>query len=108
MTHLKFGPDRRPKHERITARELEVLGHLSRGLKAKHIAPILYISVKTAECHITHILEKLEVGSSLAAVMMAIRTGIIDCPCRTKGTDYETQIHSGRLGNPLPDQRTRA
>lgn len=52
----------------LSAREKEILEHLSRGLMYKEIASVLYISQETVRKHVYHIYEKLHVTNRVAAV----------------------------------------
>ena len=61
--------------ETLTARELEVLQLLARGLNNRAIADALVISERTVQAHLTSIFSKMHVGSRLEAVMTAIRLG---------------------------------
>lgn len=65
------------EHERLTAREDEVLRLLSDGLGNKEIASRLAISEHTAKFHISSILGKLNVASRTEAVSQGIRRGLI-------------------------------
>jgi DNA-binding NarL/FixJ family response regulator len=56
---------------RLTPREIEVLRLMSRGLANADIARRLFISEKTAKAHVSHIFEKLEVGTRVQAVIAA-------------------------------------
>jgi DNA-binding NarL/FixJ family response regulator len=57
----------------LTRREREVLDLLIRGMKTDHIAQQLCMSKSTLRTHIQHILGKLKVHSTLAAVALARR-----------------------------------
>jgi DNA-binding NarL/FixJ family response regulator len=57
----------------LTRREREVLDLLMRGMKTDHIAQQLCMSKSTLRTHIQHILGKLNVHSTLAAVAIARR-----------------------------------
>jgi DNA-binding NarL/FixJ family response regulator len=46
--------------DRLTARELEVLGMLAEFYTDQEIATKLVVSVRTVESHVSHILEKLD------------------------------------------------
>jgi len=61
--------------ETLTARELEVLHLLARGLNNRAIADTLVISDRTVQAHLTSIFSKMHVSSRLEAVMTAIRLG---------------------------------
>ena len=56
---------------RLTPREIEVLRLMSKGLANADIARRLFISEKTAKAHVSHIFEKLEVGTRVQAVIAA-------------------------------------
>ena len=60
----------------LTARELEVLGLLARGLAQADIAGKLVISPKTVGTHIQRILSKLGVHSRAQAVVLAHEHGL--------------------------------
>lgn len=60
----------------LTAREVEVLVLLSRGMTRKQIAQELTISAKTVSNHEEHIYAKLGVRSRGAAALFAMRHGL--------------------------------
>ncbi len=62
----------------ITARELEVLNMLARGLTNKQIGRALDISDNTVRNHVNSIIEKLEVSDRTEAATTAIHRGIIE------------------------------
>ncbi len=57
--------------ERLTEKELEVLGHLAELLTTEEIAAVMYISVNTVRTHVRNILRKFGVSRRNAAVRMA-------------------------------------
>ncbi len=61
----------------LTERELEVLALLERRYTDKEIAETLVISLKTAQTHILHISEKLNVHGRHAIVQVALDHGLI-------------------------------
>lgn len=63
--------------ELLSARELEVLAELAKGLTNPEIAESLCISLATVKTHILNIFGKLNVSSRLAAVQGAKRIGIL-------------------------------
>ncbi|MCH1866453.1 response regulator transcription factor [Nocardioides sp. CFH 31398] len=65
---------------RLTARELEVLTHVARGLANREVAARLSISENTVKNHVRNILEKLGLHSRMEAVMYAMRTKLLDMP----------------------------
>ncbi|HRC32846.1 MAG TPA: response regulator transcription factor [Bacteroidia bacterium] len=56
----------------LTARELEILGYLVKGLSYKMIAEKCFVSFATISTHVRHIYEKLQVHSVSAAVAKAL------------------------------------
>ena len=63
--------------ERLTAREMDVLQHLSGGNSNRDIAERLFISEETVKVHVKHIMEKLGAADRTQAVAIAVRRGII-------------------------------
>lgn len=61
----------------LTARELEVLGLLGKGLTNREIAGILKISERTVKFHLSSIFGKLDVENRTEAVSVAVQRGII-------------------------------
>ncbi len=61
----------------ITARELEILEMIAKGLTNKQIASGLSISENTVRNHLNRIMEKLEVSDRTEAATTAIQQGII-------------------------------
>ena len=62
----------------LSAREIEILEMVSRGLTNKEIAGALQISHYTVRNHINHITAKLQVSDRTEAVTVAMRQGIIE------------------------------
>ncbi|MER7394095.1 response regulator transcription factor [Streptomyces sp. NPDC000151] len=62
----------RPAQGPLSARELEVLGLVARGLSNAQIAGELYISEGTVKRHLTNIYLKLEVRSRMNAINKAV------------------------------------
>jgi predicted ATPase/DNA-binding CsgD family transcriptional regulator len=60
----------------LSAREIEVLRLLAAGRSNQEIADELFISRRTATTHVTHIFEKLGVGSRAEATALAVRHGL--------------------------------
>jgi HD-GYP domain-containing protein (c-di-GMP phosphodiesterase class II) len=70
-------PRRREAVAGLTAREVEVLVLLARGLSNKHIAERLVITPKTAGNHIEHIYAKTGASSRAAAALFAVQHGLL-------------------------------
>jgi DNA-binding CsgD family transcriptional regulator len=66
-----------PAHERLSARELEVLALIVEGLTNKEIASRLCLSPDTVKNHVVHIIQKLGVSDRTQAAVMAVRQGLI-------------------------------
>jgi two-component system, NarL family, response regulator LiaR len=61
----------------LSARELEVLRLIAKGLSNQEIASALYVSVNTVKTHITNLFYKLEVTRRTQAVEKAKKLSII-------------------------------
>lgn len=61
----------------ITARELEVLDLLTRGLGNVEIAQALYLSQHTVKNHVSSLLIKLQVENRIQAAVRAVRGGLV-------------------------------
>jgi non-specific serine/threonine protein kinase len=61
----------------LTPREQEVLRLLVAGRSNPEIAAALFVSPRTAETHVTHILAKLGVASRAEAAAHAVRVGLV-------------------------------
>jgi HD-GYP domain-containing protein (c-di-GMP phosphodiesterase class II) len=71
---------RRERPAGLTAREVDVLRLVARGLSGKEIATELIISPKTARNHIEHIYVKIGARSPVAASLFAIKHGLLAEP----------------------------
>ncbi len=66
-----------PRLDTLTAREVEVLGAIGRGLSNGEIARALNISELTVKSHIGRIFTKLGLRDRAAAVVCAFETGLV-------------------------------
>ncbi len=67
----------RAPYESLTARELEVLRLLVRGLRNKEIAARLFVSERTVNFHLANIYQKLNVSGRTEALSKAIEQGLV-------------------------------
>ena len=70
-------PRRREAPSGLTAREIEVLILLARGMSNKQIAERLVITPKTAGNHVEHIYAKIDASNRAAAAMFAVQHGLL-------------------------------
>jgi DNA-binding NarL/FixJ family response regulator len=61
----------------LSERERQVLQLIAEGHTTKSIASMLFVSVKTAESHRTHIMQRLDIHNIASLVRYAIRRGMI-------------------------------
>jgi two-component system response regulator NreC len=70
--------ERRADEDPLSDREREVLRLLARGYTNQEIAEQLFISVRTAETHRAHVMQKLRLGSRAELVSYALANGLLD------------------------------
>ena len=73
----RFGKQGTKSYETLTARELEVLRLLARGLRNKEIAARLFVSERTVNFHLANIYQKLNVSGRTEALSKALEQGLI-------------------------------
>ncbi len=74
----------------MSERENEILRLVAKGLSNPDIAAMLFLSRRTVQTHLTHIFNKLGVGSRTEAILLALRKGWIsleDTASDSDGTD---------------------
>jgi ATP/maltotriose-dependent transcriptional regulator MalT len=71
------GRARGPVERSLSAREIEVLALVARGISNKIIAKDLRISEATVKTHLLHIFAKLGVDDRTAAVTAAMERGVL-------------------------------
>jgi two-component system NarL family response regulator len=69
--------DPTPAHAPLTARELEILDLVARGLRNQEIADQLSVALGTVKVHVNNILDKLGARDRTEAAMLALKKGMI-------------------------------
>lgn len=64
--------------KKLSERELEVLGLISKGQSNKEIGKLLFVTDNTVKMHVKNILSKLEANDRTQAVVIAIQRGLLD------------------------------
>jgi DNA-binding NarL/FixJ family response regulator len=72
-----IGNGRRDVLDTLTAREVEVLGLLAKGMRNKEIAARLFVSERTVNFHLANIYQKLNVSGRTEALSKAIEQGLL-------------------------------
>lgn len=67
-----------PTEDPLTAREVEILKLVAKGLPNQEIADMLVISERTVRTHVTNILSKLHLANRTQAALYALREGFAD------------------------------
>ena len=94
------GP-RFPGHERLTAREREVLGRIAQGASNKEAGRELGISPRTIEVHRARIMEKLGAKNAADLMRIVLGKGRGQRASATAGRHAVTHVADGRHAAPL-------
>jgi two-component system, NarL family, response regulator LiaR len=78
MSRSKQHPSPTAGKEALTARELDVVRCLTRGMTNREIAENLTISETTVKTHISSILSKLHLTDRTQAALYAVRERLLD------------------------------
>lgn len=76
MQEIKQPPNLPTTEEVLTAREIDILRYLARGLSNQEIAEEVGISVTTVATHVRNILGKLHIANRTQAALYAMEQGI--------------------------------
>ena len=88
MVQAQIEDQERAASDPLSEREREVLRLLAQGHTNQEIAAKLYISVRTAETHRAHIMQKLGFTTRSELVRYAIDNGMLDRSWPARGREY--------------------
>lgn len=78
VKQLKGPEEKEGLIDTLTDRERDVLRYMACGYSNQKIAERMVVSTATVHSHVSHILAKLEVSSRTAAVIYAMRAGVVN------------------------------
>jgi len=94
---------RRMAAPKLTRRETDVLSAMAEGRSNREIASALNLSEGTVKVHVTHILEKLQVGGRTGALAAAASRGLISWPALQANGKFQAP---GLTATSLGDERS--
>ena len=71
-------PERAPNPWGLTPAEFEVLGYVAKGLSNAEVGRVMTLERRTVRTHLSHIYRKMGVHSHVEAVVLALRTGLVE------------------------------
>ena len=74
---VRLAQPQRTRASTLSAREVEVLRYLARGMSKKEIAHTMHISLKTVEGHAEKLMSKLDIHDRVELTRYAIREGMV-------------------------------
>jgi len=75
---VRLANEPRSRAATLTAREVEVLRYIARGMSKKEIAQTMHLSVKTVENHATNVMTRLAIHDRVELARYAIREGLVE------------------------------
>jgi DNA-binding NarL/FixJ family response regulator len=75
---LQAKPPEKPNPWGLTPEELEVLRYVAKGLSNAEVGRVLSLERRTVRTHLSHVYRKLGVNSHVEAVVLALRSGLVE------------------------------
>jgi DNA-binding NarL/FixJ family response regulator len=75
---VRLAGEEQTRASTLSAREIEVLRYLARGMSKKEIASTMHVSVKTVEGHAQKVMDKLNIHDRVELARFAIREGLAE------------------------------
>ncbi len=74
----KLAEESKSRASTLTAREVEVLRYIAKGLSKKEVAQTMHLSVKTIDRHCANLMQKLDIHDRVELARFAIREGLAE------------------------------
>lgn len=75
---IRLATDGKTRTSTLSARELEVLRYLTRGLSKKEMAELMHLSERTVNRHCSNLMDKLDIHDRVELTRYAIREGLTE------------------------------
>lgn len=75
---VSMGNSEKTRVSQLSARELEVLRYVARGLSNKEIAATMHLAIRTVDHHVARTMRKLDIHGRVSLARFAVREGLAE------------------------------